>query len=41
MVLNGLSFPENRPFVKDLKINCSDYFIVEMLKQYNKKSRKK
>lgn len=41
MVLEGLSYPENRPFIKDLKINCNDYFIIEMIKQYDKKFRRK
>ncbi len=39
MVLNGLSYSENRPFMKDLKINCNDYFILELINQYNKKMR--
>lgn len=41
MVLNGLNYPENRPFIKDLKINCNDYFILDMIKNYEKKNRKK
>lgn len=41
MILNKLSFPENRPFIKDLKINGNDYFIQEMIREYEKKNRKK
>lgn len=32
IVLNGLSTSENRPFIKDLKINCNDPFILQMIK---------
>ena len=39
MFLNGLSYQENRPFLKDLKINCDDYFIETMAKKYEKKKR--
>lgn len=35
IVLNGLSTSENRPFIKDLKINCSDPFILQMIKKTN------
>ena len=41
MILNGLSYPENRPFIKDLKINCNDYFIINMIRQYEKTNGKK
>lgn len=41
IVLNGLSFQENRPFIKDLKINCNDYFIIEMVDEYQKGNEKK
>lgn len=41
MVLKGLNYPENRPFVKDLKINCNDYFILDMIKTYEKNNRRK
>lgn len=41
MVLNGLNLPENRPFIKDLKINCTDYFIGALIKQYEIKNKKK
>ena len=41
MILNGLSYPENRPFIKDLKINCNDYFIINMISQYEKTNGKK
>ena len=37
MVLHGLSEQENRPFIKDLKINCNDIFILEMVKEYKRK----
>lgn len=37
IVLNGLSKSENRPFIKDLKINCKDLFIEDMIKEYEKK----
>ena len=39
MILNKLSFPENRPFIKDLKINGNDYLIQEMKREYEKKNR--
>ena len=41
MVLNGLNYPENRPFIKDLKINCNDYFIIDMINKYEIKNNKK
>lgn len=40
MVLNGLNPPENRPFIKDLKINCNDYFILDMIKNYEKNNKR-
>lgn len=39
MVLHGLSAQENRPFIKDLKINCNDIFILEMVKEYKRKTK--
>ena len=41
MVLNGLKYPENRPFIKDIKINCNDYFILHMVDNYEKKYKNK
>ena len=41
MILEGLNYPENRPFIKDLKINCSDYFILDMIKIYEKNNKRK
>ncbi len=38
IVLNGLSESENRPFIKDLKINCNDLFVEHIIKEYNKKN---
>lgn len=38
MVLNGLKPPENRPFIKDLMINCTDCFILDMCTRYKSKN---
>lgn len=40
MILEGLSYPENRPFIKDLKINCKDYFILELIRKYEEKNKR-
>lgn len=40
MILNGLSYSENRPFIKDLKINCNDYFIISMINKYETENRR-
>lgn len=34
IILNGLSKNENRPFIKDLRINCNDPFVIQILNEY-------